>query len=190
MSNTSSALASLAMLVATLITTGVHHIFRLGPGLILPSALGVAIPVVLWVLYARTGQSELLWTYAAYAALVVFWFGFLDGFLALAAADRVALAHVDRVVLEAFTAGIARCEEGEARDLLQDVCTLYALTTIEDDLAWFMGHNRLSIPRAKEVTQLLNAQCEKLRPHTEPLVEGFGVAWGALKIPILTDYDS
>lgn len=87
MSNTSSALASLAMLVATLITTGVHHIFRLGPGLILPSALGVAIPVVLWVLYARTGQSELLWTYAAYAALVVFWFGFLDGFL-----DHVAKA--------------------------------------------------------------------------------------------------
>ena len=83
-------------------------------------------------------------------------------------------------MLEAFTAGIARCEEGEAKELLQDVCTLFALSTIEDDLAWFMGHNRLSIPRAKEVTQLVNAQCEKLRPHTEALVEGFGVAWGAI----------
>jgi acyl-CoA oxidase len=98
---------------------------------------------------------------------------------------HAAQAHIDRVVLEAFTAGIGRCEEGEAADLLRQVCTLYALSTIEGDLAWFMGHNRLSIARAKEVTPLVNAQCEKLRPHTEALVEGFGVAWGALKIPIL-----
>jgi len=98
-----------------------------------------------------------------------------------------AKAHIDRVVLEAFTAGIARAEEGEAADLLREVCTLFALSSIEDDLAWFMGHNRLSIPKAKEITPLVNAQCEKLRPHTEALVEGFGVAWGALKIPILTD---
>ena len=98
---------------------------------------------------------------------------------------RAAQAHIDRVVLEAFTAGIARTEEGEAADLLREVCTLYALSTIEEDLAWFMGHNRLSIPRAKQVTPLVNAQCEKLRPFTDDLVEGFGVAWGALKIPIL-----
>ena len=98
---------------------------------------------------------------------------------------RAAQAHIDRVVLEAFTAGIARTEDGEAADLLREVCTLYALSTMEEDLAWFMGHNRLSIPRAKQVTPLVNAQCEKLRPFTDDLVEGFGVAWGALKIPIL-----
>ncbi|MFL6090680.1 MAG: acyl-CoA dehydrogenase [Aeromicrobium sp.] len=100
---------------------------------------------------------------------------------------RAAKVHIDRVVLEAFTAGIARTEEGEAAELLREVCTLYALTAIEDDLAWFMGHNRISIPKAKEVLPLVNAQCEKIRPHTEALVEGFGVAWGALKIPMLED---
>jgi acyl-CoA oxidase len=98
---------------------------------------------------------------------------------------RAAKAHIDRVVLEAFTAGIARCEEGEAADLLREVCTLFALSAIEDDLAWFMGHNRLSIAKSKEVTPLVNAQCEKLRPFTEPLLEGFGVAWGALKVEML-----
>jgi acyl-CoA oxidase len=100
---------------------------------------------------------------------------------------RAARVHIEKVVLEAFTAGIARTEEGEAAELLRDVCTLYALTSIEDDLAWFMGHNKISIPKAKEVLPLVNAQCEKLRPHTEALVEGFGVAWGALRIPILAD---
>ena len=98
---------------------------------------------------------------------------------------RAAKAHIDRVVLEAFTAGIARSEEGEAADLLREVCTLFALSAIEEDLAWFMGHNRLSAAKAKEITPLVNAQCEKLRPFTEPLVEGFGVAWGALKVEML-----
>jgi hypothetical protein len=87
MSRTSIAFASLVTLVTTLIATGIHHIFRLGPALILPTAIGMAVPFVLWVLYARTGKPALLWAYAAYAALVVFWFGFLDGFL-----DHVAKA--------------------------------------------------------------------------------------------------
>lgn len=97
---TSSALASLAALVATLVATGIHHIFRLGPALILPTVIGVAVPVVLWVLYARTGKPALLWAYAAYGALVVFWFGFLDGFL-----DHVAKA----AGMENVTAPPSRC---------------------------------------------------------------------------------
>ena len=93
---------------------------------------------------------------------------------------RCAKVHIDRVVLEAFTAGIARCENEEAADLLRDVCTLYALSTIEDDLAWFMGHNRMSDQRAKVVTTEVNDMLEKLRPHLLTLIEGFGVpekAW-------------
>lgn len=81
MFKTSSALASLMALVATLVATGIHHIFRLGPELLLPTAIGVAVPVALWIVHARTGKPALLWAYGAYAALVVFWFGFLDGFL-------------------------------------------------------------------------------------------------------------
>lgn len=98
---------------------------------------------------------------------------------------RAALAHIDRVVLEAFTAGIARIEEGEASELLREVCTLYALSVMEDDLAWLMGHNRLSAAKAKTVTPLVNEQCEKLRPHVQDLLDGFGVAWGALEVEML-----
>lgn len=78
---TTLALASLATLVATLLATGIHHIFRLGPALILPTGVGLAVPIVLWALYSRSGKPALLWAYGAYAGLVVFWFGFLDGFL-------------------------------------------------------------------------------------------------------------
>ena len=60
-------------------------------------------------------------------------------------------------------------------ELLRDVCTLYALSTIEDDLAWFMGHGRLTDQRAKVVTSELNAMLDKLRPHLLTLIEGLGV---------------
>jgi acyl-CoA oxidase len=88
---------------------------------------------------------------------------------------RAGRVHIERIVLEAFTAGIARCEDPEAQELLRDVCSLYALTAIEEDLAWFMGHNRLSDVRAKTVTTLVNELLDKLRPHTLTLIEGFGV---------------
>ena len=48
----------------------IHHIFRLGPALILPTAVGLAVPIVLWALYARSGKPALLWAYGAYAGLV------------------------------------------------------------------------------------------------------------------------
>lgn len=94
------------------------------------------------------------------------------------AQDHVLLcarAHIDRVVLEAFTAGIARCEDAAAQELLRDVCSLYALTIIEENKAWFMEHNRLSTDRAKSVTSEVNALLAKLRPHALALVEGFAV---------------
>ncbi|MEH3033207.1 MAG: acyl-CoA dehydrogenase family protein [Aeromicrobium erythreum] len=100
---------------------------------------------------------------------------------------RCGRVHVDRIVLEAFTAGIARCDDEEAADLLREVCTLYALSVIEDDLAWFQGHNRLSDQRAKTVTTLVNDQLEKLRPHLLTLVEGFGVPESSLGAQILLD---
>lgn len=98
---------------------------------------------------------------------------------------RAGRVHIERVVLEAFTAGIARCESAEAQELLRDVCSLYALTSIEEDLAWFMGHNRLADTRAKTVTSLVNELLEKLRPHTLTLIEGFGVPEASLNAAML-----
>ena len=98
------------------------------------------------------------------------------------AQDHVLLAartHMDRVVLEAFVAGIDACEEGEVRDTLERLCTLYALSSIEDDSGWFQSHNRMSAARAKAVTAQINKLCAELRPSALGLVEGMGVpeAW-------------
>lgn len=88
---------------------------------------------------------------------------------------HAAQAHIDRVILEAFVAGIDACEDETARGLLSDVCDLYALSVIEGDKAWFIEHRFLSTERAKAVTRGINERCRSLRPHVETLVDGFGV---------------
>lgn len=75
------ALVSITTLIATLIATGIHHIFRLGPGLVVPTLIGIGLAIVLWMRYSRTGKVGFLIAYGAFTALVVFWFGILDGIL-------------------------------------------------------------------------------------------------------------
>ncbi len=88
---------------------------------------------------------------------------------------HTATVHIDRIVLEAFVAGIDACEDDEAREILGLVCDLYALSVIEADKAWFVEHRFLSTERAKAVTRGINDRCRKLRPHAELLVDGFGI---------------
>lgn len=99
---------------------------------------------------------------------------------------RVGVAHIDRIVLEAFTAGIARCEDEEAAELLRKVCSLYALSVVEEDAAWFMAHHRLTDSRAKQVTVEIDRLLAELAPQTLTLVEGLGVPAHTLGAAMLT----
>ena len=88
---------------------------------------------------------------------------------------HAASAHIDRVILEAFVAGIDSCEDDEARKVLKMVCDVYALSVMEDDRAWFMEHQFLSTERAKAITRGINERCRTLRPYAEQLIDGFGI---------------
>ena len=88
---------------------------------------------------------------------------------------HTARAHVDRTVLEAFIAGIDRCEDPDARGILELLCDLYALSVIEADKAFFLEHRLLSTERARAVTNGINERCRNLRPHAETLVDAFGI---------------
>ena len=88
---------------------------------------------------------------------------------------HTAQAHIDRIILEAFVAGIDTCDNELAREILEMVCDLYALSVIENDKAWFIEHRFISTERAKAVTRGINDRCRRLRPHAELLVDGFGI---------------
>lgn len=87
----------------------------------------------------------------------------------------VAKAHLERVTLEAFIAGIEACSDPEARSTLERLCSLYALSSINDDRAWFLEHSRISTGRAKAVGAQMIALAAELRPGALALVEGLGI---------------
>jgi acyl-CoA oxidase len=91
-----------------------------------------------------------------------------------------ARAYVDCTVMESFSAAIDRCPDPGSRALLDRVCDLYALSTIEADRGWFQEHGRLSSTRSKAVIKAVNTLCATLRPHALELVEALGIPETAL----------
>ncbi|SDC30037.1 acyl-CoA dehydrogenase family protein [Actinokineospora iranica] len=103
---------------------------------------------------------------------------------------RAARAHIDRIVLEAFVAAIDRCPDQDAAALLDRVCDLHVLSTVEADLDWFLGHGRLTAARAKAVTGAVNALCKALRGHAEVLVDAFAIPDALIDAPIALGAES
>ena len=97
---------------------------------------------------------------------------------------KTAQTHIDRVVLEAFVAGIERTTDPDAKALLEKVCDLYALSTMETDKAWFLEHGQLTATRAKGLTGAVNQLLKELRPHIITLVDAFDIPaeWKACAI--------
>lgn len=88
---------------------------------------------------------------------------------------RAGRVHVERIVLEAFVAGIERCTDPDAKALLNRLCDLYVLSTVEADRAWFLEHGRLTAARSKAVMAAVNDLCAQLRPHARVLVDAFAI---------------
>ena len=86
-----------------------------------------------------------------------------------------ARAWADMVVLEAFAAGVQRCDDPATRYVLDRLRSLFALSRIEGERGWYQEHGRLSSPRSKAVIKAVNGLCAELAPYARPLVDAFGV---------------
>ena len=97
---------------------------------------------------------------------------------------KTAQTHIDRIVMEAFVAGVDRFTDPGTKQLMDTLCDLFALTTIEADKAWFLEHGQLTPARAKLLTGTVNQLLKDLRPHMTTLVDAFAIpaAWKATRI--------
>ncbi|MDZ5622638.1 acyl-CoA dehydrogenase family protein [Nocardioides bizhenqiangii] len=86
-----------------------------------------------------------------------------------------ARAHVERLVLDAFLDAVAEQPDGDLKTVLNLVCDLHALSSIEADRAWFMEHGRLTSQRSKAISREVNELCRRMRPVAGDLVRAFGV---------------
>jgi acyl-CoA oxidase len=92
----------------------------------------------------------------------------------------VARVHTEKIILESFAAAVERCPEGPTRDVLDQLCSLYALWHVERDRGWFQEHGRISSTASKAVLKAVNGLCAELRPHAGALVDAFAVPEGQL----------
>jgi len=97
---------------------------------------------------------------------------------------NAAHAHVERVLLEAFTAVVEASEDGPVKEALGRMSDLYALYAIEQDRGYLLEHGRLTGPRCKAVTREVNRLCDELRGDGEALVDAFGIPDEVLRAPI------
>lgn len=101
---------------------------------------------------------------------------------------ETARAHIERVVLEAFAAAVETAPAGEARVLLDRLCDLHALSTIERHKAWYLEHDRMSPARTKALTARVNELCEQLRPDARRLVGAYGIPAAWLTTEMMSDH--
>jgi acyl-CoA oxidase len=99
-------------------------------------------------------------------------------------AIRAARAHMDTVLLEAFTAAVECAEDGPVKAALGRLCDLYALHNIESDKGFYQEHGRLTGPRCKAITREVNRLCNEVRGQAATLVDAFGIPDAVLGAPI------
>jgi acyl-CoA oxidase len=100
-----------------------------------------------------------------------------------------ARAHVERLVLDAFLEAVAEQPDGELKTVLNLLCDLHALSSIEADRAWFMEHGRLTTQRSKAITREVGELCRLVRPVAGDLVRAFGVPREMLRSEAVLTWD-
>ncbi len=86
-----------------------------------------------------------------------------------------ARVHTDRIVLESFIGGIEATADPQAKQVLNRLCDLYAVSSLAGDRGWFVEHGRMSAGRSKALVTMVDQLCARLRPDALAIVEGLGM---------------
>ncbi len=96
----------------------------------------------------------------------------------------LALAYVERVILERFQAALAGLEDDSLRPVLGRLYDLWALWRIEQDRGWFLENGYLEGNKAKAIRALVNAILPEVRRDALGLIEAFAIPDNCLAAPI------
>ena len=97
---------------------------------------------------------------------------------------EAAKAHVDLILLTAFNQGLERVEDEDTKAVLTRLRDLFALTTIQRELSWYIMHGHLSLGRARTLKDYIARLLPKIRPHALDLVAAFGYTQEHWRAPI------
>ena len=99
----------------------------------------------------------------------------------------MAEAYVERVVLQSFQEAISKVEDDHLKAMLEKLCTLYALSTIEEHKGWYLESNYIESSKAKAIRGQVDKLCAELRPDSVALVDAFHIPEECLFAPIAVE---
>ena len=98
---------------------------------------------------------------------------------------ELAIAFVERVVLEQFYERIEQVTEASLKERLTELCHLFALSTIEQHKGWYLENDYITGGKSKAIRRLVEDLCGTIRPHVGPLVDAFAIPKESLMAPIV-----
>ena len=100
---------------------------------------------------------------------------------------EAARAHAELLQWEAFTDALDGILDASTKHVLTWLRDLFGLGLIEENLAWYLIHGRLSARRAEAITAYIDDRLlPRLRPHALALTDAFGFAPEHLRAAIAT----
>ncbi len=72
---------ALISITVTMLITSIHHVYRLGLGLLIPALILTILPYALMRWYSSSKNENILKSFSLFNALMFLWFGFIDGFM-------------------------------------------------------------------------------------------------------------
>lgn len=97
---------------------------------------------------------------------------------------KAAKSYAQLLQWESFTTTLEAIEDRETKKIMTWMRNLFALSTIEQDLGWFIEYGQISQQRAKTLRQYTNRLAARLRPHAQDLVDSFGYNQHHLRMDI------
>ena len=108
---------------------------------------------------------------------------------------ELAKSHVERQLLEAFVDEIEQLDTQQASEeqaslipVLRSLCSIYALTTIQKNMGFYLTFRFFSAATSKSMWDTINSLCAKLAPMSLSLVDAFGIPDTMLAAPIAGDW--
>jgi len=102
----------------------------------------------------------------------------------------LAHAHVERVVLDQFQAGIEGCDSPELTDQLELLRSVWAMDRIYEDIGWYLEAGFVEPVKSRAIRTELNEVCEEAREQAVHYVDSFGLPNSCLSAPIAFEEQS
>lgn len=100
---------------------------------------------------------------------------------------NLAEAFVEHLVLQKFQEAIAKLEPSPEKEILSKLCSLYALSTLEQHKGWYLEQDYFAGVKTKAIRREVNTLCSEIRKDAGALVDAFAIPDQLLGAEIVID---